>query len=973
LSSVIQGDRPVEIYAEEVIVDSNVASFGYTVSIVCKRLTFMASATLTVSGRPAPQSYPPGAPAQGSLEAGAHGADGADGGHGTDSGNVRVVTDEIVGTGGFRAEGGDGGRGQDAGSGRQGASGAAGTQLTTVDPNVFRNPPAETRGKKGGRGGNAGLPGRPGPGGHGGYVDIRTRKPITADQIAIQTHGGKPGEPGARGQVGAGGPPGPQGQVIYKECSELSPLEGPKRVWRSNDGEDVMNLPAFLNPPVEGSASVDQKLHVLAARTIAMGISLGHCWVAGTNGGGQESSGDVGDSRDAEVAQRVTLPPLVNGDSVILSGLSLSEYGSAFKDEFLELLLYAIENEFGEAGMYPTEQVKQRVQDLFELSSTGPDTPLRRKVRARATAMTNKIALGLDYYGYSREQVPLFSWLAYDPLVKAAIESAKTVEHHFQLYWDENQAHQERIAALRESHSQAVTRVEALGNEANITRELAQQILLQIKTYDDQVAATFELLVQAENDLNDAIRKKANAGNECGLKQALSAISCVATIAGGISTGGAGFLAAAGGAAKLYQDFGASNDSFQSIWDNRKVLHEDMEVIAKEASTVADALVKIQEAYKQLGRPSSPVTLPRYRMDRDRFDEIAKEFADIPEAEKYRITGYQYLQAVDARNQAIIDYNGSLLRYIDLCIRKDAAGQTAGVILSSLNGETDLASPVLMSSLTGLYMDALALAAHMIHRQRRALGYHYVQQDFKSFSRQWASSLDFAYAETKGLYEQAASAYYRAKRELASDRFKIAVRQMVTDAAWQGFQRTGVLSFTFTRDLTKFPELESLPGLRITGVAIDFPGIVFTAGPTGNLAWRLLHPGYAQVYDSTGKALTFRHSPCPIDGFTPIDSGEPLLKKDFVQDDLYAGLSPFTTWTLALSRNPGFNINMDGLQNVMVTFEGYIVEGAGDGINHFVPVQPVMVRNARFIGAIPSEVFQSERASISSSPESPCC
>lgn len=926
LANVAQTDRDTVVFADRITVDGEVRTEGFSLTLVCREISFGLGSQINSSGKPAARNFPAGLPKEGSHDAGAPGGDGDNGGDGADGGAVFIAAMQIVGQVNIKSNGGPGGRGQDGGNGRQGPQGTPGQDVDSND-HARRAIPRESIGGKGGTGGPAGLPGTPGSGGKGGKIELFfVSPPAVEPELAIS--GGQPGEPAAGGKPGSGGPPGTEGKIFYPYCylepiTFLQQLEIESHIGIADAERSLAPLGFIsLNEGDKSSTETDFDATLLlhAAASYAR-PSRRTCEQTFGQYGGNYGQGDQGDERKGEIVQRQTQPAIRHGSRLIQT-IQAASLASRFDDIFLEILAYGIEDEYCSKGLAIDDELRARIEFLLVMCSDDSPNPgsQKKELLARAYAMARKVSLGLDFFGYTIERTPLLSFEAYADIIRTTVlPQATQIEQSFNSYWDASQTQEGKRQAIRESTSAARLGVSNLDIEVARSREEARQLLSDIPALDRKVESAYTLLMTREKELTAAIRSK---NNQCDL---LGTLVAVGTIVAGVSSGGAGFIAAAGAAKKLYSDYDAHNGSLAELWDNKKLLQDDFQEIAKDAKTFTDSVKSIQEAVKKLS--PEQLRLPQFRMERSKFDEVAKQFADIPAAAKYKEAGYDYLKCVETRNQSIVDYNAALVQLIEFQAKSDAAKRIVDKFASLLARAFDPSEAIVVSLMSRLYIDTLSLAAQMVHSEKKALAYHFARPADAPLSKLNVATITSAHQKVVLQDWVSAKERFRVKRLLADGLLTLSLQDMVAKEAWTAFQKTGLLAFTIRRDHPKYVAvLEALPGLRLTGLSLSLKGAKTATGQT-QIPWLLTQGGLETIYSADGTSFSFSHRSIPVRGFTPVAGGKSLIQPDFSELNVLAGISPYASWLLALSRNSTLGLDLTGLKEAELQLYGYMLEG----------------------------------------------
>ena len=923
LRDVVQKDRATVVQAEEVVVDGEVRTEGQSLTILCRRLRFLDGASINADGKPAVQNFPQDLRKEGPHDAGAAGADGDDGSDGFPGGIVDIQAQEVVGVATISARGGVGGRGQDGGHGRTGTKGPAG-QDAYGDVN---KPPAQCYGGPGGQGGAVGLPGRSGRAGAGGKVQLRTLTALAAaPQINV--------EPGALassanpGNPGQGGPGGPGGTVSYRECEprDHGPRHAPGMERLSIDETATSRKPlGFITLTEVDTKSITASFALDSLRRASASLDVIPqamiCYVVERRQAPSGGQGVEGDRRIAEVAARQAPPAPAQPGTSDTQLVDKAAYASQFRGALLDLLASGIEDDYCSHGSAVDDALRGRIGFLLEICVEDPQpTPQKTEVMARAYSMARRIALGLDFFGYSLERAPLLSFETYSKLIDTTvIPSAQLIESSFNAYWDASASAEAKKSSIRTFQAAAGQRLVGLEIEYERKLEECRVSLAELPVLDRKVEAAYGFLMTKEAELTAAINSKSQG---CDLVKSLTA---VATVVAGVATGGAGFLAAASAAVKLYDDFTANDSSLAQLWDNRKLLGDDMKQIGEAGSTVAKSITDIANAVNSLTPEQRRV--PQFRMEREQFDKVAREFADMPEAAAYRDAGYDYLKCVETRNQAILDYNALIAQAVEFQAKISAAHRVANELDSAMAATTDPSEAVIIPLMTRLYMDTLTLAAQMVHAERKALAYHFARPMDAPLSKLSVATIVGLHQKTVLRDWVSAKERYEARRELEDGELQIDLSLVVSKIVWEAFMKSGILAFTLRRDHPAYSAiLEALPGLRLTGMSLDLPGAKVSAN-VSQVPWKMNHAGHEAIYRADDSVNYFSHRSINFTGFTPMNGRPPLVRPDFSEKNLYAGVSPYASWLLTLSRNVTLGLDLGQLDKAVLRLSGYILEG----------------------------------------------
>lgn len=917
LADVVAPDRANVISADEVIVAGEVKTNGHSLTILARRVIFSESGRIVADGLVGMPNISAGQAYESAHTPGAMGVDGEDGGAGRSSGNVTITAEEVLGQVDISAVGGTGGRPRDGGNGFIGAKGASGANRTTYSVGAA---PAECHAQGGGQGGASGLPGRRGPGGAGGMVRLHTRAVVEAGRCVIKVAGGAPSEPGVPGIPGRGGPGGDGGTWSVRECVPIDHRRNLRVESIPGLSAFEKNKSALAFPALEAHLASPGLLLHSAAATIAAPIR-DHCVTTVQARMPQGAEGPQGSPRTDEVAARVAVPSPAPADGRLdLVALAAAPFAAAFDGESLDLMVMAAEDRYRQAGLGIDDSLRATLEFLLAVCSDDPaPDSIKRELLGRVYVMARRITLGLDFYGYAREDAPLVSFETYRNIVDVAvIPHARLIEETYQTYRDAHDANKVELGVIRSARSQAVQQRGNFADELDRVTKEATIIRDQLDPLDNKVVACFALLMQREAQLTAAINSRRNGCNLLGTLQAC------AVIVAGVASGGAGFIAAAGAGAKLFQDLDSNSHSLAELWDERKLIGDDLKELGKQANTVDEAIDAIQEGFKKLN-PERP-RVPAYTMERSKFDQVASEFQSLPQAAAYKEAGYAYLAAVETRNAAIVSYNGQLTQSIELAAAIRGADRAVAGLDTVLSGKRNPADAGVVAMMTRLYRDTLALASMMVHTERKALAYHFVTPADAPLSAFNVATI--AAAHQRAVLRDWASAKERfaVKRDLEPGQLELDLASIAGPEAWQEFKKTGAIDFVIRPDHPKYKGLlGNLFGLRLTGMELVLEGVKAAPGQD-QLPWDMTQGGSEMILRRSASPVRFTHRAITFGGTTSLSGKKPIVVPDFSERNLYAGVSPYASWLLVFKSISEVGLDLSHLSRASLKLHGYLIE-----------------------------------------------
>ncbi len=921
LDQFVMKDKNTVVFAEEVVVVSEVRTEGFDLKIHCRVLRFNEGASIHTSGRSGVPSFLPDQRQVSPYVDGADGIDGRDGGAGQNAGNVEIIAATIVGQPMIYAIGGAGGRGQDGGHGRDGYVGKSAVDVRVGEP---YGTPASACGGDGGSGGRAGLPGRRGSSGQGGTITIRVLSgPLPPSSLVAEA--GSPAPAADPGKSGVGGAPGRGSTCIHWKCwtddpralRQLRLITAAEISRHREQGRDVE--PEVLRT-VDRSVIDESKIFVesdplrKAAYVFSQPLRPRYCDSVGEHKAPDGSWGAPGGLDLNEVSARQSLS-ISQSAQILVETITDSVYASNFRGPILDLLALSIEDEFRMKGSRIDDSLSERINFLFGICLD--DEPHKAEIRARAYAMTRKALLGLDFFGDSLESAPLLSFSTYGDLASDAIGHADAIESAFRRYWDTKHDTDARRLQLRYALENAKKFTIELNKTIERSENEAEQLLRDIPGLQLKVEAAEKRLRECEADFVAAIEKKKKHG-KCKFANVIVAAS---TIVSGVAAGGAGLIAVPFAGAKIFGEMKTDNSG--KVLDESLLLMNGLQELGRGVKDIAGTVTAVQNAISMLDHDGS--RMPRFVMEREQFDRLAREFGELSEAEAYRRAGYDFLRCVEDRNHAILNYNALLSQLIELQAKERGSQRVEDGISSSISSLHDPSSAFVGALMSRLYFDMLSLAAQRVHAEKKALAYHLGRPADAPLSAFSVVDLRKAHVQV-GEDWSIAKERYKSRRVLKPGAFAIEIERLVLPPMWQEFKRTGRLLFTIRyEDPFYAPNFKAMPGLRLTGMEIVLTGA--TANPDQEqVPWRLTHGGYERIYDSNEGYASFSHRVVRFSGTSSISGGTSLVDSDFTEGGLYSGVSPFATWLLALSEHPALGLDLSQLTNAELHLSGYYID-----------------------------------------------
>lgn len=608
-----------------------------------------------------------------------------------------------------------------------------------------------------------------------------------------------------------------------------------------------------------------------------------------------------------EIANRNTFIPAADGAAVI-ERKDLSRLVVHYSQTFIDLLVLRIEDDARKtSSSFPPEMI-DRLNFMLELSAnTAERSDLLREVHARMSSLALKIQRGLDYFGFSIDQVPNRTADFYSNEIKTNfLPGAALVEAAFNQFLNTAADTEERRLALAHAFESAKTTKLSLRALYTNRKRDAAQALAGLEMLDARVVAAEERLLKAKAELDAAI---ARSRPGCDL---MNTIVAVGTIVAAVHTGGSSLLLAASNTSELIQQYKNSDQNLFELLRN-KDFKKTLKEIKTEGQDAAKAFNSIQDAMKELDKDN--LRIPQFIIEREAFDRVANNFSNLIEAQEYKIAGNDFLASVESRNQAILDYNANLIQIFEFRSQLDAAMRAENAVSSSINRLASISEDQLFSTMMRVYLDTLALLARMVHLFKKAAHYDLAIPASAPVSALNVSTLTAAFQATTAQLITLGTIRRQLLRAVTID-----LRAVAGEDAWQAMIESGILQFSLRpQDIALAP----LPALRATGLQVRSrvaPGVNSVQGRS----LRLIHCGTERVFVSDGVPVVFVRRPQSYTLVLATDEKTDPLDPDITEAGKFQPVSPYSSWTLELRRVS--REERENLADITLRILGYIFE-----------------------------------------------
>lgn len=538
--------------------------------------------------------------------------------------------------------------------------------------------------------------------------------------------------------------------------------------------------------------------------------------------------------------------------------------------------------------------------------ASGRVTDGSEAIYQRAMALLNQLDVGADYFGLSPDHVPLVSLAHYESVIDELLDDVADVEKAAEQYWA-NAQHVD--VQLRAVHDAVQTTQSARASFERLTDQLAADIGTATKRIAELLTTQENLRVQldgAADDFKRAVeRKVAEERGGCDFLTLVSTLTTVATVASSVWTAGAGIVTAVG-------TLGAkAKDDMERL---RRVV-KVVQTVGAKVSDIAAGYRKLEATFA--GPPA--LDTAKLLVVKEDFEETIKPYLDLPETRAYRGLVRNYLDVVQARNQALLDRETLYGRL--MATEADLAAQAAE--LAHLRDQLAATADPSLAECAGFMRRA---ADALKFRLLTALYFEHKAFEYWALRREPFDATDRSVAHLRAVHARLKTDVLRTRerRNRPPQRFHstppIELLGPAQEAALAALRTTGRMVFEIPRQDRSFRRLAEATVDRAT-ITIDGARSRDTT-----LTVLLTHNGHAQFTTTSGAAIGFSHTPRLTFAQLDVVDGKHRGEADLGgADDAYAYLSPFAQWTLELSREDNDELDLSTLRSIQLVFHGFAV------------------------------------------------
>ncbi|WP_020536156.1 hypothetical protein [Lewinella cohaerens] len=895
------------IWAEVLIIDGDITAPGKNISLYAKKVLLSGNGNkvnINVNGQkgnngsvlPVPDAPIGNTGSAGVVKCigadtmpgdGKGGGDGERGQHGTsgkNGGNIKLSFFECdpntsISLTALGGDGGDGGKGQNGGKGGKGGKGD-----DAFNNCFFGNGLVGQNGGRGGKGGDGGPGGNAGLGGNGGTIEVKILAKKTPDlDIKGNAHKGNLGNPGAggnRGEAGSGG-------VGGKEARKLDAGKGPEIV-----------LPGGATGPTgeEGKVGIEGK------------------FIEGE--AGQDGSFVMKSDETQPSLAPCDLFPQAE-DSLLFYNMLLEKASAHYLaagdnlssphiQTCVQLIIFLLDINEG----FDKENTPHGYQELFN----------------SAKAMYRYLRQGQNYFGHRPDFVPVGNHEYWGKQVDKSLSSLKTIEPIYTKYLSASISRDEKIRGLADALNQSKNRVLQLQSDIELIASEIKTLTPQVDAFEKNVSIKQEELMDKITAVAEAIQSKINLN----VNDFIEVTKNVASTPGGTSKK----LATLGkeGAKLAYKGINEfETEDGESI---RKALLIDQFILQEQDFQELDEGYRLINGLISVADPNAKKLI----CEKEKLDALLDKVASMESAAEARIALNEFVQSVNARNQAILLYNDYVGQYIKLHSDIDLEKKRQNDIGADVT-DVDPGLPLMVSYMKSIHHQVISYFINDLYMCVRAAAFWSLDAKLNMeslFGNIEPHSIDIATAEK--LSATAKNKIAMAHESLGSDsqpfsNIKVTLDEQYFGAAiFDAFKAGEVSSIGINiQPSTRSTKAGDSPFHGLADVRVSKVRVWLYGATTSNNEVQvvLTHTGGETLVDRQGnlfpashtsKYVVMRYNNEKIGTEEALSEGfDGLITKD---DSTFTPVGPFTDWILTLDSKDNQDLNLENLEKIIIEFKG---------------------------------------------------
>ena len=538
-------------------------------------------------------------------------------------------------------------------------------------------------------------------------------------------------------------------------------------------------------------------------------------------------------------------------------------------------------------------------------------------IRQKVFTLIQRMALELDYWGNTRNFVPLLNRTAYLEALDDLLEHAKTIEDSYIRYRDAR----DDWGAAREAFSDAIIAQEAfilgLGSQFQELARVERALVADIETLTNAYDASWHTVLAAGKDFKAAVRRK----SRCKFKDVMVAVGAIATTVGTMGSGSAAAMAAW----QAYRQFDAkkhdTGDKLGSLAEPKYKV-DKLVSIGKGVAQVANGVSKIADILNRpnVDVPDLPSDAAKLIMSRQDLQETVEPFMhQLREARDYLERVDEFIDLVTIRNDKILEYNALANTRAEALSDIDAAEIEVARLRKEIVRPNVRHLPEFASYMSRANMMNKRAIMQMLYKQHRALEYWSGEVSEFHLCR---DSIDHLSATHSSARIRLLSAMENRGRPPQTIKFVDQVARFSIKEIGQEyldrFKSARRLIFRLPYD-----PFDGLALVRVVRVRIGLPGAVVHTDVRGKdpFGVQLTHFGSATMRTLQGNLIEFRHEPRHTVLF--YHAGTEVTRAfDLGGSDTFIKLTPEGPWQLSILEPDVNRVNLNALKDIVIEFEG---------------------------------------------------
>jgi hypothetical protein len=459
-----------------------------------------------------------------------------------------------------------------------------------------------------------------------------------------------------------------------------------------------------------------------------------------------------------------------------------------------------------------------------------------------------QIGLGFEYYGRPPEFVPSLSIDFYTVYIDRLFALLQPLEDDYANYSDalKQQKKADQFVLNTLARNALLIDQRRAEQEDVIKRQTSIGEYLKIISYD--VEEVRQRVVLAATRFESEIRNAAG-GQDCGIKEILTALGCIVGIAG------------------------AAKDIIHNLLDGFDVLKR---TIGQRLEGILNNLVQVREFARQAG-----TNIEKLRTDyagfrqildknpdavkiivsddveqdlqRDQLDKILNNYPDMPEAIELRKQMTIFRALIAAKNRALLEYASAIVDYFRLQAEIEQIGLESARVQKKFTEAFDPTIPAVQAYMRKAYSDSKEFLARAIFDMNKAFEYWTCNNSDIPLDVGQLSELRATYGALNVRVTDALARIGPGQQDESSLTFSL--RKLSGDRELARFRKVGVANFAINLDQREFAHRYNV-FLREARVFVK-------GAKTADhlLTVAMLHSGVAQRIGLNGQRRTFRHEP----------------------------------------------------------------------------------------------------------------